>query len=122
MKKKNNVSYRKEKYWLKGGITGLIIAIIAGLGMYLMVWIGSALDNQILSETILIRLIMYLTLFISLTLGLPIMLTQFMICFKSCSYQQQVIIYFSWFVIYTLIGVWIGWIWSNKKRALNGKK
>lgn len=115
------MSWKNWPSWLKGGIIGLIIAAIAGLGMFLMVFIGSSLDDNIFSETILIRLVMYLTFLISLTIGLPIMITSFMICFKSCSSQQTIMIYFIWMIIYFLIGSILGLLYGKFKKIKGGK-
>jgi uncharacterized membrane protein len=93
------------KAWLKGGFVGLIIVLIVGLNFLFMDWITQEFGN-----TTIINPILYISLLISVTLGLPIMITSFIICFKSCIGSQELFIYFIWFVIYILMGMLIGWM------------
>jgi hypothetical protein len=107
------MKYKNIPTWVKGGLVGLLVALIAILNFSLM---GVIAQNVTESNAFWLIPLTKFNLIVALTLGLPIMITQFRICYKFCSPTQDFVITLVWSIIYILIGMVSGWIISKGKR------
>lgn len=114
MKKKrsnNRVFWKDLPSFVKGGIIGVIIVIILELNFAFMMYGPQDYSSPIINA------INYLELFITLTIGLPIIITDFFTCFKFCTPLQDIIIRIIWYAIYIFIGISIGYLVGRGKKS-----
>ena len=110
-KRDSEKSWKGLPSWIRGGLIGLILVIILELNFAFMMYGPQDYSSPIINA------INYLELFITLTIGLPIIITDFFTCFKFCTPLQDIIIRIIWYAIYIFIGISIGYLVGRGKKS-----